>query len=322
VALSADGATAAIAGTGDDGAGATWIFTRTGSTWTQAAKLTPTDASGQPAFGVRLALSDDGATLLVGGNQDAGGAGAAWVFVRTGSSWTQLSPKLSANDEQGAAGFGIRVALAGDGRTALIGGWTDDGGVGAAWIFTRSGSTWTQQGAKLTARDERGPGAFGGGVALSANGDTAIVGGEHDNNDFGAAWVFTRNGTTWHQHGSKLTGTGEAGNGYFGKNVALSANGKLALIAGHVDNAETGAAWVFTRTGKAWTQQGSKLTGSGEIGAGAFGFKLALSADGNTALVGGTDDNQSVGAVWAFANPADPSRFVATAANGTPISHR
>lgn len=322
VALSADGATAAIAGTGDDGAGATWIFTRTGSAWTQAAKLTPADASGQPAFGVRLGLSDDGATLLVGGNQDAGGAGAAWVFVRTGSSWTQLSPKLTANDEQGAAGFGIRVALAGDGRTALIGGWTDDGGVGAAWIFTRSGSTWMQQGPKLTARDERGAGAFGGGVALSANGDTAIVGGEHDNNDFGAAWIFTRNGTTWHQHGSKLTGTGEAGNGYFGKNVALSADGKLALIAGHVDNAEAGAAWVFTRTGTAWTQQGSKLTGSGEIGAGAFGFKLALSADGNTALVGGTDDNQSVGAVWAFANPADPSRFVATAANGTPISHR
>ena len=258
--------------------------------------------------------------MLVGGNQDNGGVGAAWVFVRSGFELGTEGPKLTPSDEQGPASFGIRVALAGDGRTALIGGWTDDGGLGAAWVFTRSGSTWIQQGPKLTARDERGTGAFGGGVALSASGDTAIVGGEHDNNDLGAAWVFRRTGTTWRRLGPKLTGAGETGNGYFGKNVALSADGKLALVGGHVDNAETGAAWVFTRTGTAWTQQGSKLTGSGEIGAGAFGFKLALSADGTTALIGGTDDNQSVGAVWAFANPAN--RFVATAVNGSPISRR
>jgi hypothetical protein len=322
VALSADGGTAAIAGFGDDGAGATWIFTRVGSSWTQTAKLIPNDAIGQSSFGVRLALSGDGATLLVGGNQDAGGVGAAWVFARSGSTWTQQSPKLTASDEQGAANFGVRVALAGDGRTALIGGWNDGGGVGAAWVFTRSGSTWKQQGQKLTANDERGAGAFGGGVALSANGDAALIGAEHDDNDSGAAWIFTRAGSTWSQRGSKLTGTGHMGNAFFGKTVALSADGTLALIGGHVDNKEAGAAWVFTRTGTAWIQQGSKLTGSAEIGAGAFGFKLALSADGNTALIAGTDDNQSVGAVWAFANPTSASRFVATAANGTPIAHR
>jgi hypothetical protein len=314
LALSADAGTAAIAGVGDDGAGATWIFTRTGSTWTQTAKLTPNDATGKSAFGVRLALSDDGTTLIIGGNQDAGGIGAAWVFVRSGSTWTQQGPKLTANDQQGAANLGIRVALAGDGRTALIGGWNDDHGLGAAWVFTRTGSTWTQQGQKLTANDERGAGTFGGGVALSEDGGTALIGGEQDNNDLGAAWIFTRTGSRWSQHGSKLVGSGETGNGWFGKTVALSADGKLALIGGHVDNAEIGAAWVFTRTGTAWIQQGPKLTGSGEIGAGAFGFKLALSADGNTALIGGTDDNQSVGAVWVFANPASASRFVATAA--------
>src|SRR4029079_13470514 len=104
--------------------------------------------------------------------------GAAWVFVRSGSTWTQQGPKLTANDEQGAANLGIRVALAGDGSTALIGGWSDDHGLGAAWVFTRTGSTWTQQGQKLTANDERGAGTFGGGVALSEDGDTALIGGE------------------------------------------------------------------------------------------------------------------------------------------------
>ena len=292
VALSADGGTAAIAGFGDDGTGATWIFTRVGSSWTQTAELIPNDAIGQSSFGVRLALSGDGTTLLVGGNQDAGGAGGAWIFTRAGSTWTQQGQKLVANDEQGAANFGVRVALAGDGRTALIGGWTDSGGAGAAWVFTRSGSTWTQQGQELTASDEGDAGAFGGGVALSANGDTALIGAEHDNNDIGAAWIFTRANSTWSQRGSKLTATGEAGNAFFGKNVALSADGTLALISGHVDNAEAGAAWVFARTGTAWIQQGSKLTGSGEIGAGAFGFKLALLVDADTPIIGVVNENK------------------------------
>jgi hypothetical protein len=163
-------------------------------------------------------------------------------------------------------------------------------------------------------------GAFGGGVSLSADGDTALISAEHDDNDIGAAWVFTRTGSVWSQHGSKLTATGETGNAFFGKTAALSADGTLALVGGHVDNAEAGAAWVFTRTGTAWLQQGPKLTGSGEIGAGAFGFKLALSADGNTALIGGTDDNHSLGAVWPFANPANASRFITTAANGSPVA--
>src|SRR5262249_58677401 len=162
---------------------------------------------------------------------------------------------------------------------------------------------------------------FGGGVALSANGDTALIGAEQDNNDLGAAGISTSAGSTWSQHGRKLTAWDETGNGWFGKTVALSADGTLALIGGHVDNAETGAAWVFTRTGTAWTQRGSKLTGSGEIGAGAVRFQPAVSANGEKALIGGLDDNQSVGAVWAVASPPNDARFVATAANGTPTSH-
>lgn len=320
VALSADGRIALIGGSGDDnGAGAAWIFTRSGSTWSQlGSKLTPSGESGPRSFGRSLALSADGGTAAIAGFGDDG-AGAMWIFIRVGSSWTQTA-KLIPNDAIGQSSFGVRLALSDDGTTLLVG--PDGGGVGAAWVFTRSGSTWKQQGQKLTANDERDAGAFGGGVALSANGDAALIGAEHDDNDIGAAWIFTRAGSTWSQRGSKLAATGEMGNAYFGKTVALSADGTLALIGGHVDNAEAGAAWVFTRTGTAWIQQGSKLTGSGEIGAGAFGFKLALSADGDTALIGGTDDNQSVGAVWAFANPTNASRFVATAANGTPIAHR
>src|SRR5204862_498329 len=79
------------------------------------------------------------------------------------------------------------------------------GDVGAAWVFTRSAGTWSQEGPKLTASDEQGPGTFGASVALSADGNTALVGGPADNASNGAAWVFTRSGETWTQQGSKLT---------------------------------------------------------------------------------------------------------------------
>src|SRR6202020_2079177 len=108
---------------------------------------------------------------------------------------------------------GVVVALSGDGSTALIGGDQDNGDVGAAWVFTHSGSTWTQQGSKLTADDETGAGDFGGSVALAAAGDIALIGGWSDNVDIGAAWVFMPSGSSWTQQGPKLTGNDEVGQG-------------------------------------------------------------------------------------------------------------
>ena len=116
-------------------------------------------------------------------------------------------------------------------------------------MFTRSGSTWTQQESKLTGGGEIGAGFFGGGVALSSDGNTALIGGANDNGAVGAAWVFTRSGSTWTQQGVKLTGGGEIGAGFFGGGVALSSDGNTALIGAENDNGKVGAAWAFTRSG-------------------------------------------------------------------------
>jgi hypothetical protein len=305
VALSADGTTALIGGDSDNGGvGAAWVFTRSGSEWTQQGpKLVP--GTGYPNFGTGVALSADGNTALIGGlnNQTNGenAVGAAWVFTRSGSTWTQQGSKLTPSDEVGQGLFGSSVALSGDGDTALIGGFGDNG-VGAAWVFTRSGGAWTQQGSKLTADDETGVGAFGDSVALAADGETALIGGDGDNGDMGAAWVFTRSGSTWTQEGAKLTANDERGNGGFGGVVALSGDGSTALVGGDRDNGDVGAAWVFTPSGSIWTQQGSKLTAAGETGQGIFGGSVALSSDGSTALIGGPRDNSVMGAAWAFSD--------------------
>src|SRR5437870_5081803 len=100
------------------------------------------------------------------------------------------------------------------------------------------------------------------------------------------------------QQGPKLVGTGAVGHAQQGISVALSADGNTAIVGGLNDNAGAGAVWVFTRSGGVWTQQGSKLVGTGAVGNAAQGVSVALSADGNTAFVGGREDNVGAGAAW------------------------
>jgi hypothetical protein len=142
-------------------------------------------------------------------------------------------------------------------------------------------------------------------VSLSGDGNTAIVGGPGDNSYAGAAWVYTRNKGVWTQQGNKLVGTGAIGNAQQGWSAALSADGNNAIVGGFTDNSETGAAWVYQRSRSGWTQQGDKLVGTGATGPAAQSYSVSVSGDGNTAIVGGPNDNNAVGAVgaaWVF-NP-------------------
>ena len=182
----------------------------------QGQKLTGAGGVGTGRVGYDVALSADGNTALVGGRYGIRGAGAAWVFTRTAGVWTQQGGKLvgTGHTGEGELGhisegeFGLAVALSADGNTALIGGPQDDSGRGAAWVFTRSAGVWSQQGAKLTGAGASEHAQFGEAVALSGDGNTALVGGRHDESNTGAAWVFTRSGSTWAEQGEKLTGSG------------------------------------------------------------------------------------------------------------------
>jgi PKD repeat protein len=300
VAISADGNTALVGGSGNDsGVGAAWVFTRSGSTWVQQERLTGAGESGEGDFGSSVALSADGDTALIGAPGD-GHIGAAWVFKRSGSTWTQQGPKLTGAGEVGEGKFGYSVALSADGSTALVGGFWDYGLKGAAWVFSHTGSSWTQQGAKLAPNNESGreESDFGYSVALSADGDTALIGGPYDSEGEGAAWVFTRSSSTWSQ-GEKLTVT-EKEPSEFGSSVSLSADGDTALIGAPSAFFADGEAWVFTRSGSTWTQQGERLTPPPGQEAHIFGSSVALSADGDVALIGGPRDFYAGGAVWVY----------------------
>jgi hypothetical protein len=300
VALSSDGKTALIGGPGDnEGVGAAWVFARRGSKWIEAAKLTGGGEIGSGQFGSSVGLSGDGKTVLIGGPYDNEDVGAAWVFKRSGSRWSQQGGKLTATDEICGGQFGSSVALSGDGSTAVIGGPNDrcqGFGRGAAWVFTRSDSIWMQQGPKLliTSQSENTlDGELGQRVSLSSDGNTALIQGQNSESSHGngGAFVFTRSGSTWRQ------GPNACGDfappcpleGGWETDSVLSSDGNTALIEyGRPCYCfGPGGARVFTRSGSAWTQQGPELpSGEDEFEVGRLRVSdAALSGDGNTALI-------------------------------------
>jgi IPT/TIG domain/FG-GAP repeat len=315
VALSADGDTALIGAPGDDnGAGAAWVFTRSGSSWTQqGAKLTGAEAgsggaaeceieeageeAGECSFGKSVALSGNGETALVGGPGADENLGAVWVFTHSESGWTQQGPALMGGNEQLKGHFGRSLALSSDGNTALIGAPGDAGYAGAAWVFTRAGTSWSEQ-VKI-APPESGAIAFGRSVALSGDGATALIGAPAATGRAGAAWAFANDeGTGWTQQARLAAGAGN-GEGRFGFSVALSADAGTALVGERTREDSDGAAWVFTHQGESWSEP-EKLAG-GEVGdESRFGYSVALSADGSSALVGDPGHGGSIGAAWLF----------------------
>ncbi len=266
--------------------GAAYVFTRTGTVWTEQAKLTAPDGVEYQRFGHSVAISGDTAVVgmpfaEIGGNHNQG---AAYVFTRTGTSWN-FQQKLTASDGAASKDFSFSLALEGD--TILVGATTiAEGGCnqGSAYVFVRNKASWTQQ-AKLTPSDSALNDCFGGGVALSNN--TALVGAEGaaigPNLNQGAAYVFTRDGTTWAQQ-AKLTADGGLAEDRFGSSVSLLGNKALvgAFCADIGSIHWQGAAYVFTRSGADWSQQ-TRLTASNGSGSEQFG---TVSLAGATALVG------------------------------------
>jgi hypothetical protein len=303
VALAADGNTMATGGCYYPGGGG-YVYTRSGVTWSrQGSKLQGTGAVGESRQGESVSMSADGNTLALGGLDDDSQAGATWIFVRNSGVWSQQGAKLVGSGGSTAKQGGA-VALSADGNTLVVGGAGDLSGRGAVWIFKRANGVWTQFGNKITPSDgtlNPYP-QFGTSVAVNANGDTVLVGGIADSY-LGAAWVFTRDTTTYVQQGTKLVGSGYIGNAMQGYSVGLSADGNTAVVGGAFDDTRKGALWVFKRAAGVWSQDGSKLVATGMIGRALVGYSVALSADGDTIVTGasGDDDgNYEMGATWVF----------------------
>jgi hypothetical protein len=280
-AVAVDGDTVVIGASGANGfRGTAYVFVRSGGVWSQQAQLTPAGLTTNAYFGTQVAVSGDTAVVAAPQQAAVGSySGAVYVFVRSGDTWSQQA-ELTASDEAASDAFGESVAI--DGDTAVVGMVGDSSNVqagGAAYVFTRSGSAWTQQ-QKLVSADLAAYDNMGNAVAVS--GDTVLVGARlHDATatDAGAAYVFTRSGTVWSPQ-AELTNSDAAQSDYFGTSVAL--DGDTAVV-GSLHHGGRGAGYVFTRLAGVWTQQ-SELPPMPPTD--WNGFTAAVAVDGPIVLVG------------------------------------
>ena len=252
------------------------VFARGDGGWTFAARLKPT-ATGDGTFGRHLAVSGD--TVAVSdyneGGENRDGAGKVWIYRRTGPDWA-LEQVLKPS---GAAYRSFGAALALDGDTLLVGAPDvtigDDRQAGAVYVYTRSGSTWTQRD-KLTCADVSTDAAFGRSVALQ--GSTAVIAAPRmdwgGHNCGGEVLVFTGGGASWRQRAAIKPSDGLFVLD-FGEVVAFDA-GTVAI--GCSSSPETGAVYVYTGAGASWSQQTRLTPGDGEIGW-EMGTDLALHGD-------------------------------------------
>ena len=213
----------------------------------------------------------------------------------------QQGNKLVGAGAVGSAGQGYSVGLSGDGNTAIVGAPYDNGSTGAAWIYTRTNGVWNQQAASWSVQ----------GLKADPNKVTPLQFRPMETQQFSVAQRGRPEGLGYslaapvsgRNRGEELVGSVscfDMSGSQQGYSVALSADGSTALIGGPLDCAHSGAAWVFTRSNGVWTQQGSKLHGTGAVSSRSQGWAVALSGDGNTCVVGEPDDNGYAGAVWVF----------------------
>ncbi len=286
--------------------GSVYVFIRNGTAWSQQAQLTASDGAASDQFGFSVAIYGD--TVVIGSYLNNVGAnstqGSAYVFVRSGTTWTEQA-QLTASDGAASDRFGYSVAVSGN--TAIVGSYLDNVGAnsdqGSAYVFTRSGTTWSQQ-AQLIASDGGATDQFGQSVSLYGN--TAVVGAAFAdvgaNTNQGEAYVYLRSGTTWAEQ-QILTASDAAAQDSFGYSVSIS--DEILIVGAFGDdigaNVNQGSTYVFTRGGTIWTEQ-QKLTAIG--GAATDQFGISVSLDGDTAIIGANLDdigaNSNQGSVYIF----------------------
>lgn len=340
--------------------GAVYVFTLTGNTWSQQAYIKASNTEEGDWFGKSIAISIDGNTLAVGApyessnttiidgnetNNDANDSGAAYVFSRLGSQWTQQA-YIKASNTEAHDWFGSSLAVADEGNILAVAAKGTDAG-GSVYVFKRADSAWSQQAIVEASNAEVGD-WFGESVSLSNDGNTMAVGAflessnatgingdENDNSASGSAavYVFSRNTDSWTQEAYIKASNSKAGIA-FGESIALAADGDTLAVGATYENSNatgiggdqynqdaehSGAVYVFTRSTGIWTQQ-AYMKASNTASNDYFGAAIALSADGNmlaaTAYgenmkdtgIGGDQNNFGAvdsGAVYLFTRSAD-----------------
>jgi hypothetical protein len=287
--MSADGTTLFVGNSGDNTSiGATWVFTRSGTTWTQQGKLIGSIATLPMGRGYATAVSADNSVLVVGAPYYDGNQGETLIFVKDVNNEYINTWEIVPTDGVNAF-FGAAVAISADGSTIAVGGPTDNNNQGGVWIFTRSSDQWNQQTNKIYVNGDENQGRT---IAISSDASTLTFSGN-------SVWVFTQVNSVWSQQGGALSGTGIV-TAVLGGSLAISSDGNIIATGGGDLGDNSGGVWIFTRSGTTWTQACPYLLGTGGGNVINQGRSVSMSSDGNTIASGGISEIDDDAGAWIF----------------------
>ena len=326
-AVSGDGNTICVGARNEDttasDSGAVYVYTYGSGTWTYRARLKASDAQSTDFLGeAGLAISDDGRTIVVAARlEDTGGtdAGAAYVFMSSNSTWSSFTQQKLQASNKAAGDQYCRCDVSGDGNTIIVGAPHEDGSTnsvlssGAAYIYSRSGDSWTED-QILYPSDPIENNKFGEDNALNEDGTVAAIAATGDDTtatDSGAVYIFTKSNGTWSQETKlKVTSGGPNASDHWG-GVSLSDDG-LTLSAGTSNDDTTasnsGAVYVFNKSNGTWSQT-VKLKASNAGADDRLGGRTRISGTGDTIVSGAREEDTGV-------NQAG-SAYIFTLNNGT-----
>ena len=308
LALSSDGNTLAIGSPNDNSnQGATWIYTRSGSTRTKQTKLIGTGGTNKSYQGTSVSLSDDGNTLAIGGPYDSTYYGSVWIYTRSGSTWSQqrrLTPtvtKFGNNGTNSPRQIGQRVLLSSDGNTVIFTGpsVTLTQGTypnGAIWAWTRSGTTWTEG-----TRVINSAGRYGGSLSLTSNGSTTLIAIDSRlsvQGDLPGVSLYTVSGNTITYQGAIVQPSDTVGT-ISNPAASMSSDGTRLLIGWFGDNSYAGAVWEYQNISGTWTEIKKISALADLVGSSTYlGWQVALTQDGQQILFSAITDNAGAGAIY------------------------
>ena len=272
-------------------AGRAYVYSGTAGHWQQVAELKGADTVSGDFFGYSVAIS--GTTAVVSAPGYAKNAGRVYVFIKTAKHWKQVA-ELKGSDTVASDYLGDSVAVSG--ATVLVGADGHRKNAGRAYLFAETANGWKQAGEWRGSDTVEGDG-FGYMVAVS--GTSAIVGAPDHAKSAGRAYVFATTAKGWKQV-AELKGSDTVTNNGFGVSVAISGTIAVAGAPGFADAA--GRAYVFKKTGEAWTQV-SQLKSVGAVAKEDFGYTVAVS--GTTAVVGAPGLAKDAGRAYAFTDAAN-----------------
>ena len=266
-------------------AGSAYVFTYSGATWTQQARLTASDAATDDEFGYSVSI--DGDYAIVGAHKDddnGAESGSAYIFYRSGTTWSQQA-KIKPNDGAASDKFGRSVDI--DGDWVIVGAPGKDSDQGFSYCFQRSGTTWTQKG-KLGAGSSKMLGC-----SVSISGDTVVMGAYGTNSNTGAAHIYQWISSSWYGKG-KLTASDGVIYDLFGNSVSIDDEYIVIGALGHdLTYGGEGAAYIFEEPTTGWTDmtETQKITASSASGGDGFGFQVSV--EGSSAVISAPDDDDS-----------------------------